>query len=272
MLYFDPQPNYQRIGKYFSWPGTPEQMQEANPHGYLIAIDWWQTKEDILRIENGFITICERYDLTALYDDLLLLFLLKYQQINAIVDELEENYKRTLRVKELASLILLVKQTKADKFKSLSIATPFDSVKIHDPALINWISNDIIKTIENKSYLVSLFGLIAEDMLIDKSNGDYKVTIEKLELASKAFIEPSPKINEQKADFCLNAHKFIITESNIKPDPNVWFSDNLLKFYFEVLVLFGYVNESSIGSEPKDYIRSILWQRLKKLNPSLTGK
>jgi hypothetical protein len=268
MLQFNFHPNYLRIHKYLPWPVSPEQVKAENPSGYPVTIDWWEEEQDKM-IFDGFQAILSKYDLIEYGDDLLLLLLLKYKQIEEQIDDLKLDYNNRKRAKELAKFLLIAKQTPKNKYNKLVLATNTDTAKVNDPDLITWVSLLITQSIEKGNYPISLLGLAVVDMYTDREK-PYKLNIEKLdEAASIRLITPAKIIKEQQADFCLFIYKYLVMETDIKLDSDKWFSDKLLNFYFDILELFQYVDRLKIESEPKDWARTFLMNRLKQLNPSL---
>jgi hypothetical protein len=271
MLQFNFHPNYQRIHKHFQWPVTPEQMQVENPTDYPIVIDWWDEERD-KTVFNSFQKILSKYDLVEFGDDLLLLLLLKYKFIEERIYDLELDYNNRKRAKDLAKFLLLAKQTPANKYNKIVIATNTDTAKVTDPDIMAWIGQLITENIEKGNYPISLLGLAAIDMFTDRDNPN-ELNIEKLAAAaSERIITPGKLFKEQQADFCLFIYKYLVMETGIKPDADKWFSDKLSNFYFDILELFGYVDRLKIESEPKDWTRTFLMNRLKQLNSSFTGK
>jgi hypothetical protein len=273
MLYFNLKPNYARIKKYFPWEGTPEQLQEANPDGYRIEVEFWQTDDQFHKVFNRFGEIVEAYNLQEWCDDILLLLLLKYKTIEESIYDLELDYANRKRAKELAKFLLIAKETPKNKYNKLSIATLTDTAKVSDPEIISWISQLITGAIEKGHYPISLLGLAASDMYIVGGISDKELNVEKLQSAAAARITTVSKLTkERQADLCLFIYKYMVDETGIKPTSDQWFSAKLLNFYFDVLEMFDYVDRLAIESEPNDWIRTFLMNRLKELNPSLSGK
>jgi hypothetical protein len=273
MLYFNLRPNYTRIKNYFPWNATPEQLQEANPDGYKVEVDFWDTDERFVKIFNTYSDILKRYDLEEWGDDILLLLLLKYKTVEENIYDLELDYANRKRAKELAQLLLLAKQTPTKKYNKLSVASLTDTAKVSDPEIISWISELLVSAIEKEQYPVSLFGLAAVDMYMEDGVDSKELNIERLKVAATFRITNVSKvIKENQADLCLFLYKYLCDEADMKPDGDQWFSDKLLNFYFDILEMFGYTNRISIESEPKDWTRTFLMNRLKQINPSLTGK
>lgn len=271
MLQFNFHPNYQRIHKHFQWPVTPEQMQVENPTGYPIVIDWWDEERD-KAVFNSFQEILLKYDLVEFGDDLLLLLLLKYKLIEERIYDLELDYNNRKRAKDLAMFLLLAKQTPKNKYNKLVLATNTDTAKVNDPDLVAWISQLITENIEKGNYPISLLGLAADDMYTERENNK-ELNLEKLSTAATVrLITPAKVIKEQQADLCLFIYKYLVSETDIKPEPNTWFSDKLLNFYFDILEGFQYVDHLKIESEPKDWTRTFLMNRFKQLNSYFTGK
>lgn len=272
--YFHLHPNFKKLSKYYTLPKTLPKTGNDTHRCFMVDIDSWQSNEVMLSKLISFNRIFKDYDLTEAQDDIMYLLLTKFRAINEVIIELENEYKQKSRVIELLNFLEVLQATNDRNKTQLSITSITDKAKVTDNGIIGWVNDAITQMIIKKQIPLNLFGHYLLDLGIDTSSNQYTVNGKTLkEFHSELDIKsPRKEIKQQKADFCLETYTYLTKETHIKPDSKAVFSDRLLKFYFEILELFDYVKELDIDSEPKDYARSLLWNRIKQLNHSLSGK
>lgn len=272
MLYFNPKPDFQLLSKYYQFPNSVEVMNAQSEDGYAIVIDWYDTDEKVAEIENAFKAILKKYGLIAHFDNLLFLLLGKTQEIEAIQYELNFQYNQKKRTKELAAFLLTYVNSDKKQLNGLALKTFTGTGKVSDTNLIQWMCDSIIKSLINGDVLVSDYEYNIRELVFDRTNTGLKLSIEKLQVqANKTVSSPYRNIRSLHAGFCFYLYQYLISETDIKPDPNAMFSDAQLMFYFDLLVLFDFINPDNVESDEKDFMRSILVNRIKTLNPHLQG-
>ena len=269
MEYFLLKPNYVTLSRYISFGMTQEQFEMNYADGYPLMIDAYYDSNDHLKfsgdhiqeVEEGFKAITERFGLTEHHENLFFLALSKRYEMDQVAFVLQDEYLAQKRAQELAKLILAFKVTPQDKLYALQLKTndTETSPNIKDNALTSWIGKLLLDAIERNQEPIGLFGLTGDKFL--------RGSVEQLrEIASRKIPNPSTGRNKYLADFCLYLYPYLINETDIRPDVSTLFSDNQLKFYFELLALLDMLNPSRIDSYPEDYMRTILKYRIKTLN------
>lgn len=272
MLYFNPRPNFHLLSKYILFPVSIESMEGQSQEGYAIMIDWYDTDEKVEEIDNAFKGILNRYGLNDHYDNLLFLTLGKLQEIEAIQYEINFQYNQKKRTKELAGFLLGYIEGNEDQSYTLLLKTFMGTSKVSDSNLVQWICKSIIKALIKGDMSINDYEYNIRELLFDKTDKGLILSKEKLELeAKKTIASPKRNIRALHAGFCFYIYEYLVKETNIKPDTNVMFSDAQLMFYFDLLVLFEFINRDEIDSEEKDFMRAILVNRIRTLNPHLQG-
>ena len=269
MEHFLVKPDYDTIAKYYSMSESKEQFADQYAEdGYPIVIDAYYNSKDelffsgdhIKQVEKAFKVILLKYDLLDHYDNLLFLILKKKYQTDQIFFAMEDEYLPQKRAQELAKLILAFKTVSEDHLVSISLKTTdsSDTAILKDKKLISWLGKLLLKAIDENKEPISLFSLTGDKFL--------RGSIEELKSIAKKTIK-SPYVGRKKylADFCFYLHPYLISETAIRPDVETNFSDSELNFYYEVLVLLEMLpNHDRIGSNPEDYIRTLLKNEFKK--------
>lgn len=272
MLYFNPKPNFQQLSKYYTIPLSKEHQEYYQAHGYDIVINWYDTDEAVENISEGFMSITDKYDLSTHYDNLFYLSLVKIQENEGILDELYFQHGQKKRTKELANLLLGLSITPRKELSSILLKTLKETYKIADSKLMQALSAIIIDGVKQGNLPAGDFEFNIREMFFDNVDGVKQLNIEKLKVASNMIIE-SPKRREKamQADFCFFLYAYLVNETDIKADKAVLLSDKQLNFYFDLLALFGYIEVEKIESEEKDYMGTLLKNRIKTLNPHYQG-
>ena len=272
MLYFNPKPNFQILSKYFKFQYEVELMEKYFSTGYEMVLDHLYTDEAVAEIENGFKNIINKYHLQAHHDNLLFLTLGKVQEHEAVLDEVNFQYAQRKRTKELASLLLTFTENPTKQYDALLLKTFKGTAKVSDKPTIKWIGETITKAIlTGKMPLADYEYRIMNDFFDETADGK-QLSITKLTIESqRKILSPINRAKSKYADICIYLYSYLVNETNIKPNPDTLFSDAMLNFYFDLLELFGFINDDKISSERKDYIGSLLKNRIKNLNPDYQG-
>ena len=232
-------------------------MIQNNSDGFPIVIDWYDTDEKVQEIEDGFKAILSKYNLNSHYDNLMFMMLTKLQVMEYQAYELDLQYEHKTRARELAQVLLAFKDQNPNHVSSILIKTVTEPVKIADPQVCQWIGKLIKDAINEGGVPLTLLGMEDSKMLTEE---------QLKQLATSKIKKPSTGGMKYVADFCLHLYLYMIKETSIRPDPNTLLSDTLSNFYFDVLTLFKLIEPTTIESEPKDYISTLLRNRIKKLN------
>jgi hypothetical protein len=226
----------------------------------------WSVFDNEVAFEKDFKELLAKYNLIEHYDNLLYLTLYTFDSAWQGIQWAYDDYQSKKRARELAKLLLLLKQTAPGKLCGIGFSSLMDTAKTTDPLLNDWISKTLENAIESKSFPIGAFGDNVLQMLTDKHNPlePEPANIDKLKrYASKRLVNPKNQITKGKATICLSIYHYLQGETNLKASENTIFSDAQLNFLFKLLQLLKQVDEQNIDSEPKDYMRTLLMNYLK---------
>lgn len=258
-------PDFELYLKYTQSKETVEELSETYKDGLQFEVEpyyrndgkgWRFDEEHIQEVETEFNKLVDKYNLLPHKDTLLLIALMSHKEIIGINDVVEETYIHTKRAKELAQLILTLKGSKVSTHNTISIKTLTENVKLTDDKLVNWINSLILDSIRNNQIPYNIMGFQGQSMQSD----------EVLQSMAKQRL-PKFKYLPMLSEFCCKLHPYLVFETDIKPD-NTEFSDNMLNFYFELLVLLDMIDKERIESDHKDYMRSVLVNYMNKKSSS----
>jgi len=270
MLHFNPYPDFSVLSKYFKFQHLPEELTQQYPDAYPIVIDWYDTEEKVAHIEEGFREIIKKYKLESSFDNLLFLSLGKLQELDSIQYELDFQFAQKKRTKELATLLLFFAESSPYQIHTILFKTNKKSAPIIDKKLIDWIQTIIIQSIKDGKMKLTDFEYGIMDAFFDERKE--QLDLNKLKIAATQSLISSKKEEKRLiADFCLYLYMYLVNETDIKPNPNSLFSDAMLNFFFDLLTLYELINPDRIQSEPKDYLGTLLKNRIKVLNPHYQG-
>jgi hypothetical protein len=235
----------------------------------FLEIDAVWKEEQRISIEEAFKALVEKYNIVKHYDTLLYICLVESNDAELKLNHIHDTYKNYNRVKELAQLLLLYKPDKRHRPTNLKVSGVMDTVKLTDKVLVEWVGTTIKNAIEelafNPSELgESVFSFIATD---DGSIGSSRqplnyAIIERLANQTKR----KPGIRERNknlSNFLLRVWNFVDNETILTTEPGVRFSDHQLNFLFKVAELFEWLKGIDFDSEDKDYIYTLLGNRIK---------
>ncbi|HQT23998.1 MAG: hypothetical protein B7X86_14365 [Sphingobacteriales bacterium 17-39-43] len=255
-------PDYELFLKYNQSTETVEELTETYKDGLQFEVEpyyrndgngWRFDEEYIKKVETEFDKLVDTYNLLPQRDTLFLLALISYNKIIALNDTIEQTYLHTKRSKELAQLIRALKGSKVSTHNSVSIKTLTESVILTDQKLVTWINSLIMDAIKENQMPFDIMGFQGKSLQSD----------EVLQSIAKQRL-PKFKFQPMLVEFCSSLYPFLVQETDIKPDENTMFSDNMLNFYFELLVMLDMIDKEKIGSDHKDYMRSVLVNYMKK--------
>lgn len=261
-------PNFTVLVNYFPFEETAEQLQQKYANGFEYLVEFYDNDEDIRRIKEGFQVIAAKYDLSNHYDNLLLIALYKLNITEAALYELRLQHPLQERTKELANLLLAFRQSERKHLNSFALKTFTNAAKVTDGWAIEWILTLLEKGIAKGQYPIGGFDYSLNEKFHDTlPNGDKVLSLQKLkEEAERPVVSYKRMVKSYHADFCLYVYRYLDQETDIRPDKTKLLSDAQLNFFYELMVLLEMINPDTIDSEPKDYIGSLLRNRIKALN------
>lgn len=220
----------------------------------------WEVFNDEVAFTQAFKELISKYRLLEHTDNLLYLTLYSYDDAWQGIQHAYEDYQSKKRARELAQLLLLLKQTGSGKLINTKYSSLTDTVKTIDNLLNDWISKTIINAIEHKQFPIGAFGDTVLQML---DNGNplafEELNLDKLKTyANKRLINPKNTFNKAKATIALIVYSYLEGETKLRSAPGTDVSDKQLKFFFELLELLQMVSEEEVDSEPQDYMRTLI--------------
>lgn len=257
-------PDYELFVKYNQVTETVEELIETYKDGFVFEVEpyrrndgkgWRFDDEHIQEVETEFNKLVVKYNLLPHKDTLLLIALRSHKEIITLNDEVEDAYIHRKRAKELAQLILALKGSRVNTHNSISIKTLTESVKLTDEKLVSWINSLIMDAIDKKKIPYHVMGF--QEMLMQSEEALQSMAEQRL---TKFKYKP------MLAQFCCKLHVYLVYETDIMPDKTKDFSDNVLNFYFELLVLLDMIDKGRIESDHKDYMRSVLVNYVNKIS------
>ena len=247
-------PDYNIISKYSP---LPQPLQALLEHyvstGYPISLNARHNGTEFMfigthleNVKNKLQTFIDDHNLTQHQENILFLLLHTYQLVDDADEYLHFNLHRKNQTKQLAQFLLALKSTPDNKLVSLNLKTVHESgtAKITDPELITWIYKGIQQQLESDSQHPGF--MTPHDMEL--------TTEEDLNFHATQVI-PRPT-RAPIADYFMPLHKYLVNETDFKPEGSAQLSDDMARFYFELLTTLEVIDPDTIQSEPKDYIHS----------------
>jgi hypothetical protein len=262
MSTFTVTPNLRTLNRYLT-SSTDEEFDHANPgfqlKAMLIESEWSVFKDTTFT--KRFTELLEKFQLLSHYDNLLYLTLHIYDQIWSGIQLAYDLYEQKKRARELAQLILTLKETKEGKLDLVTFKSLTHTSKVTDSKVNDWISVTLIKALEEKLFKVGEFGVSILEMLTDKEGPfDFEpVNLHKLKkYATMRLVNPKNRIRKGMVSITLVIHSYLQEETNLQANNKSGISDEQLIFLFELLELLQMISSIEIDSEPKDYLRTTI--------------
>jgi hypothetical protein len=181
--------------------------------------------------------------------------------------ELKRLNEYKLRGREVAQLLLTFKETEPKDYHSIQFKTRLGTTKVTDKRVIELVLNLLSEGIRDRNYGIGSFEWTLSEQLFDDTPKGKQLSIPKLEVQAKqTIISHKRKEKGLLADFCLYMFKYLEVETDMRPEKTKLLPDRMLHFYYDVLVLFELIDPNTIESEPKDYVSSLLRNRILILN------
>lgn len=247
-------PDYRLISNYTPLSQDLDGLIEHYTHtGYPISLnsthngkEWIFIGTHLDGVKLQLETIISQHHLVDHRDNILFILLYTYQLIDDADEYLHFNLHRKSQTKQLAKLLLALKVTPEHQLVSLNLKTVHESgtTKITDQELIKWIYKGIQQQLASGSLHPGF--MTPFDMALN-SEEDLKTHAEQ--------VIPRPT-RAPIADYFMPLHKYLINETDFKPEGNAKLSDDMARFYFELLTILEVIKPDDITSEPKDYIHA----------------
>jgi len=244
-----------------------------NKHGYNfiqeLQIDAVWKEQQRIELEQAFKRLTVKYNIAEHHDTILYICLVESNNAELQLRRKHDTYKSYKRLKELTQLLLLFKPDQKYKQRAITATSLTDTVKLTDEILIEWLGTIVNNAIEELHFSVAQFGEKAFALTYDKQgkiiDGKQTLNYDAIEGLAKRYIrEPGIRDrNKYLSSFLFMVLNFLSYETVLTTEPNVKFSDDQLNFLFHVAKLFDWLHEDDFESEPKDYIKTLLNNRIK---------
>jgi hypothetical protein len=222
-------------------------------------------------IEVRFKDLVDRYNLTEYYETLLFVCCVESNHADLNFQHVHQNYQNRLRDKQLAQFLLLFKPNAKYPAINLKISTLTETVKITNPDLITLFGSLMTQFLEQGDFIpgihgTSLFQFIANDTGSIDANSEFKLNYAVIDaLASRSVRKPGIRDrNRTLAAFLLIVWNVLDKATPLTTIEGIRFSDNQLKFLFEVAEIFEWLRDIDIHSDSKDYIYTLLLNEIKR--------
>lgn len=244
-----------------------------NKHGYNfiqeLQIDAVWKEQQRIEVERAFKRLTVKYNIVEHHDTILYICLVESNNAELQLRRKHDTYKSYKRLKELAQLLLLYKPEQKHKPRTITATSLTNTVKLTDEILIEWLGTIVNNAIEELQFSVAQFGEEAFTLMSNKDgkiiDGKQSLNYHAIEIVAKQHIQ-KPGIrdrNKYLSSFLFMVFNFLSNETVLTTEPNVKFSDDQLNFLFHVAKLFDWLREDDFESEPKDYIKTLLNNRIK---------
>jgi hypothetical protein len=263
-------PDYELANKYgyFDFGRMQASVTKLKESMISVEIDSIWTDEQREAVEVGFKALVEQYNISDQYDTLLYICLIESNQADFEFQLVQDAYKNNKRINELAQLLLLFKPTNKHKRSTIKVSSLIDTVKLSDPLLIEWVGKLVQEAITELNYVPGELGWEVPrftegengSLFTEGSPLNYTI-IEKF--AERTIRKPGIRErNRMLVQFLGKVLAFITRETSLTTKDGVRFSDDQLNFLFKVAELFEWIRNDDLDSEPKDYISTLLNNRI----------
>ncbi|WP_183578746.1 hypothetical protein HDF18_22645 [Mucilaginibacter sp. X5P1] len=267
---FTLQPNLVLLNKYEYLDLNEEQLKVAvlNKQKLEVEIDaiWETGKREAT--EEGFKKMIEEYGIEEHYETLLYICLVETNHADLQYQHKFDAYERNKLDRELAHLLLINKPDARHKPNSIKVSSAIDTVKVTSPKLIEWLGKLVSNAIENLDFVPSelsntLFYFVAD---YEGSVGANKQPLNYVNIqqaAQRKVRKPGKRErNGYLSLFLFRVLVYLSNETSLTAKAGVRFSDDQLNFLFKVAELFEWLKGVAFDSEPKDYIYTLLHNRM----------
>jgi len=219
------------------------------------------------RIYVEFLEILKDQNLEEHHNELLYLILSKNEQIRERYDAYQQNYNDDLTSKEVAKFLLTFKESETNPLfqlgAKLNVGTPArpktESAYIKDSMIAKWMTQLIYDKIESKDFPLGLFGeKLLYDLWGNDLQSDKPIDLDRLRsIANSSPRIPTIRYRKLWVELCSYLQPYLNEQTHMKADDGVLLPDAQANLFFDILEMIGYVDSSSVTSDPKDYMQSM---------------
>jgi hypothetical protein len=263
MVTFMLSPDFSVLNRYLTSTSDVD-FDTANPNYQIAQMEYpfeWGVITNAAEFSSAFKDLLSKHAIEGHYDNLLYLVLHRFDVEWTVIQHFYDDYESKKRARQLAQLLILLKETKPGKLNNVTFKPYMGTAKVDDTILNQWISDTLIKAIEQKQYPFGQFGLAVMQMLTgDKGTlTPEAIDTDRLKIViNKRLVHPKNKIRKGQFNLCIFILSYLDGETTFRAEEGVMFSDAQLIFLFELLVLLKQVDENDFESEPKDFMRALM--------------
>ncbi|NMN37716.1 hypothetical protein [Pedobacter sp. SG918] len=250
-------PDFRKLNDYFTNLQEHHILEVEKLHGVPVHLEYYN--EQMFRmLEADLQNLLADYGLDEHHTEMLYLILHKSEEIGRRYTAYAEKYKEDIKLKEIAVFLHGMLSIKPNETLQLSIKPSLsDTLKLKNDKVTRWLTELIYDAIDNQQFPLSVFGTQIYALFDDEIEGHLSPA--KIKKASALKTEnPKHKLLPMLADLCLYLQAYLINQTHLTLQPNTSLSDKQANFFFDLLTILNYIEPSTIGSEPKDYIYSLL--------------
>ncbi len=259
---FHIQPDFDKLRtnfKHLTDQQFEDQTESYTANGNIVISEIMEEAEGV-KVESSFRDLIEKHDLVAHQDNLFYLTILHHEAMEERYQTIHFDYISKKRVKELAELLLLIKETPDHKPINISASTLTDKVSIKDQYLSRWIVKLIAEAVERQELPLGIASTSIEQLFgTDAPFQNQNLDTDRLRQATNCrIVKPTKATKKLLAKFCLSLHPYLQEHTHLRAEEGITFSDAQLNFYYDFLNIFHLLDIDRITSEPQDYMRSLL--------------
>jgi len=250
-------PDFRKLNDYFSNLQEHHILEVEKIGGVPVHLEYYN--EQMLReLETDLHRLLDLYGLQPHYTEMLYLILSKSEEIGKQFTAYKQKYNDDTKIKEIATFLLGILTIKPNETLQLNIKPSLsETIKLKNNDVTKWLIEMIYQAVENQDFPLSLFGTQIYTLFDDGFGGSLSPA--KMKKASELKPDnPKHKLLPMLADMCFYLQAYLINQTHLTLQPNTYLSDAQANFFFDLLSMLSYIESDSIGSEPKDYIYSLL--------------
>jgi len=237
-------------------------------HGFA-RLDLVIDEEQFERYSKGLSEIIINHGLEAHAVELLFVIFSENELLGEkLVDDLYR-FRDTEKAIELSKFFLAFKTSQENPLFQIGVKVNSGTVNrpdsknyfIQDEEISKWMCQIITDAVEKGNYPGGVFGDVWSESIAgyNMTGKQWPLRIEDLErganLKAKSY---NVLTNKRYVEFCFNLQYFLAVHTHLKTPKGVKMTDALATFLFDVLSTLQHIDNEKIGSDPKDYIATMI--------------
>jgi len=212
------------------------------------------------QFEHAFDAIISEYGLTSLRDSILYICLVESESAFFELQHIANTFNSKMLAKELAQLLVCLRDTPESHEIALRLTTPTAAVKLTHRKLITWIEKMITEELSSGHFTYHDLGEEAFRLVSDGKTIKFgePLNYDNLRDISTKFIRSPNRANKKLLiRWLYNVWKVVKSETPLTSPMNVTYTDRQMNFLFELAEIFGWLDRFSFEAEPKDYMHAL---------------